>query len=309
MIVVACPGQGSQTPGFLTPWLTDETAREQLERYSDAAGVDLLEHGTESDADTIRDTALAQPLIVAASLLALRALRSAAPDAEIGGIAGHSVGEVAAAAGAGILTDDDALRFVRTRALAMADAAAATPTGMSAVLGGDQDAVVAHVEALGLEPANYNGGGQLVVAGALDALARLAEEPLRGTRVVPLQVAGAFHSRYMQPAREVLAEAASEFAVSDPELRIWTNRDGSVVDSGARYLELMVGQVASPVRWDACMASFASAGVTGLIELTPAGALTGLAKRGLKGVPTVAVKTPDDLAAAVELLTAAESES
>ncbi|MGA0566083.1 ACP S-malonyltransferase [Rathayibacter sp. KR2-224] len=303
MIVVACPGQGSQTPGFLEPWLADDASRRLVGRYSEVTGVDLVKHGTVSDAETIRDTALAQPLIVAASLLALRALRQAMPEAAIGGIAGHSVGEAAAAAGAGILSDDDALRFVRSRALLMAEAAAATPTGMSAVLGGDQDAVVEHVTELGLEPANYNGGGQIVVAGALDALARLSDEPLRGTRVVPLQVAGAFHTRYMQQARDSLAKEAGGFTANDPALTIWSNRDGSVVESGARFLELMVGQVASPVRWDLCMESFQNAGITGLIELTPGGALTGLAKRAMRGVPTVAIKTPDDLSAAVELLT------
>jgi [acyl-carrier-protein] S-malonyltransferase len=309
VIVIACPGQGSQTPGFLNPWLVDDESRTLLERYSEASEVDLVRHGTISDAETIRDTALAQPLIVAASLLALRALRAAAPEAVFGGIAGHSVGEAAAAAGAGILSEDDALRFVRARALLMAEAAAAAPTGMSAVLGGDPDAVIAHVESFGLEPANFNGGGQIVVGGALDALARLAENPLRGTRVVPLQVAGAFHSHYMQPARDGLETAAKDFTANDPTLRVWSNRDGSIVDSGAHFVELMVGQVASPVRWDLCMASFADAGITGLIELTPGGALTGLAKRGLKGVPAVAIKTPEDISAAVELLTAQTAES
>jgi [acyl-carrier-protein] S-malonyltransferase len=304
VIVVACPGQGSQTPGFLAPWLADDASRALVERYSQVTGVDLVKHGTESDAETIRDTALAQPLIVAASLLALRALREAAPDAAIGGIAGHSVGEAAAAAGAGILSDDDALRFVRSRALLMAQAAAAAPTGMSAVLGGDPDAVIEHITGFGLEPANFNGGGQIVVAGALDALARLSEEPLRGTRVVPLQVAGAFHTHYMEPARDGLAAEATGLTVNDPALPIWTNSDGSLVESGERFLDLMVRQVAAPVRWDLCMASFEAAGITGLVELTPGGALTGLAKRGLKGVPAVAIKTPDDLPAAVELLAA-----
>jgi [acyl-carrier-protein] S-malonyltransferase len=304
VIVVACPGQGSQTPGFLAPWLADDASRALVERYSQVTGVDLVKHGTESDAETIRDTALAQPLIVAASLLALRALREAAPDAVIGGIAGHSVGEAAAAAGAGILSDDDALRFVRSRALLMAQAAAAAPTGMSAVLGGDPDAVIEHITGFGLEPANFNGGGQIVVAGALDALSRLSEEPLRGTRVVSLQVAGAFHTHYMEPARDGLAAEATGLTVNDPTLPIWTNSDGSLVESGERFLDLMVRQVAAPVRWDLCMASFEAAGITGLIELTPGGALTGLAKRGLKGVPAVAIKTPDDVPAAVELLAA-----
>jgi [acyl-carrier-protein] S-malonyltransferase len=301
VIVVVCPGQGSQTPGFLEPWLADPGTRETLSSFSEAAGLDLEKHGTVSDADTIRDTAVAQPLIVAAGLIALRALRDAGMTGRIGGIAGHSVGEVTAAAAAGILSESDALQFVSERAVAMAQAAAAEPTGMSAVLGGDEDAVVAHITSFGLEPANFNGGGQIVVAGAVDALARLADEPLRGTRVVPLQVAGAFHTRYMQPAREYLAGAAGSFATNDPELRMWTNSDGSAVDSGARFIELVVGQVASPVRWDQCMASFAAAGVTGLVELAPAGALTGLARRGLKGVPAVAIKSPEDVPAAVEL--------
>jgi len=301
VIVVVCPGQGSQTPGFLEPWLTDSGARASLAEFSDAAGLDLEKHGTVSDADTIRDTAVAQPLIVAASLIAFGALVDAGAGDRIGGIAGHSVGEVAAAAGAGILSESDAMQFVSERAVAMAQAAAAEPTGMSAILGGDEDAVVAHITGFGLEPANFNGGGQIVVAGALDALARLADEPLRGTRVIPLQVAGAFHTRYMRSAREWLAGAAGSFEARDPSLRIWTNSDGSTVDSGERFIELVVGQVASPVRWDKCMASFAAAGVTGLIELAPAGALTGLARRGLKGVPTVAITSPDDIPAAVEL--------
>ena len=300
MIVVVCPGQGSQTPGFLTPWLASPENVALLSDYSQAAGLDLAAHGTTSDAETIRDTAVAQPLIVAAGLLALNALRAA--GATIDGIAGHSVGEITAAAGAGILSPDDAMQFVSERAVAMAQAAAATPTSMSAVLGGDADDVVARAESLGLQAANYNGGGQIVIAGATDALARFADEPPAGARVIPLQVAGAFHTRYMEPAREWLAGAAGAFATSDPTLPIWTNNDGSRVESGARFLELLVGQVASPVRWDLCMDSFRAAGVTGIIELAPAGALVGLARRGLKGVPSVAIKTPDDIPAAIALI-------
>ncbi|PJJ63304.1 ACP S-malonyltransferase [Compostimonas suwonensis] len=302
MIVIVCPGQGSQTPGFLEPWLADEASRSLVEQFSDAAGLDLIAHGTVSDADTIRDTAVAQPLIVAAGLLTLQRLLEGVPRETVGGIAGHSVGEITAAAGAGILSPDDAMQFVSERAVAMAQAAAATPTGMSAVLGGEPDEVVAHVGELGLQPANYNGGGQIVVAGELQPLARLADEPLPGTRVIPLQVAGAFHTTYMQPARDWLAAASADFTPSDPTLTIWTNKDGRVVDSGAEFVELLVGQVANPVRWDLCMESFAAAGVTGIIELAPAGALVGLARRGLKGVPSVAIKTPDDLSAARDLL-------
>ncbi|QHC63238.1 [acyl-carrier-protein] S-malonyltransferase [Rathayibacter sp. PhB93] len=298
MIVVVAPGQGSQTPGFLEPWLAVPSVAEQVAAHSEAVGIDLAAHGTVSDADTIRDTAVAQPLIVSAGLVSLAALLEGGRRERIAGIAGHSVGEITAAAGAGVLSEPDALVFVRERARAMAAAAAATPTAMSAVLGGDEEALLARLDELGLEPANYNGGGQIVVAGAVDALQALKDEPLRGTRVVPLQVAGAFHTRYMAPARDSLADVAASITPADPTLRLWTNNDGSVVDSGSRFLELLVGQVASPVRWDLCMAAFAEAGVTGLIELAPAGALVGLAKRGLKGLPTLAIKTPDDLDAA-----------
>ena len=302
VIVVVCPGQGSQTPGFLTPWLADAAYAEQLAELSDAAGIDLATHGTVSNADTIRDTAIAQPLIVAAGLLTLSALLADGRIARIGGIAGHSVGEITAAAAAGVLTETAAMRFVAERGRAMADAAALEPTGMSAVLGADEAALVARLDELGLEPANFNGGGQIVVAGALDALDRLRTDPPTGARVIPLQVAGAFHTRYMRPAVERLAAVAADHDVSDPGITLWTNRDGSTVASGAEFLDLLVGQVSSPVRWDRCMESFAAAGVTGIIEVAPAGALVGLAKRGLKGVPAVAVKTPDDLAAAIELI-------
>ena len=306
MIVVACPGQGSQTPGFLAPWLELPGARESLEAYSEAAQVDLVAHGTESDADTIRDTKVAQPLIVAASLLAWNALGTA--RASTGGLAGHSVGEVAALAAAGIIDDTRAMYLVGERGRAMADAANAVQTGMSAVVGGVEDDVLAAIAAADLEPANFNGGGQIVAAGALDGLAKLGEDAPRGARVIPLQVAGAFHTRFMAPARDALQAAVDHVAaagVASPERTLWTNSDGSVVRDGARALELIVHQISSPVRWDLCMASFADAGLTGLIELAPAGALTGLAKRGLRGVPTVAVKTPDDLEAAVAMLNGA----
>ncbi|WP_426182942.1 ACP S-malonyltransferase [Microbacterium sp. TWP3-1-2b2] len=304
MIVVACPGQGSQTPGFLSPWLELDGVADSLAAYSEAAEVDLILHGTKSDADTIRDTRIAQPLIVAASLIASAALAERAgraPD----GTAGHSVGELAALVGAGVVSAEQAMRLVGVRGRAMADAAAQTPTGMSAVIGGDEQAVLARVAELELSPANYNGGGQIVVAGALPALAALAEEPLKGTRVIPLQVAGAFHTSYMASAVEALRAAIAEVVPRVPQITLWTNRDGSIVTSGATALDLIVDQVSSPVRWDLCMTSFAENGITGLIELAPAGALAGLAKRGLRGTPVVAVKTPEDLDAAVELLNGA----
>lgn len=302
MIVVVCPGQGSQTPGFLEPWLAESRFRDQLQSISDAAGIDLVAHGTVSDADTIRDTAVAQPLIVAAGLLTLSALFADGRREKIGGVAGHSVGEVTAAAATGILTEADAITLVRERGLAMARAAALVKTGMSAVIGGVEADLLAKLDSLGLFPANFNGGGQIVVAGELDGLETLKEEPPAGARVIPLQVAGAFHTSYMAPAVDHLASVASGLEKKDPTLTIWTNRDGSVVDSGTAFIELLVGQVSSPVRWDLTMDAFATAGVTGVIEIAPAGALVGLVKRGLKGLPTVAVKTPDDLAAAFDLI-------
>lgn len=303
MIITVFPGQGSQTPGFLSPWLELDGARERLAQYAEDAQVDLVATGTEWDADRIRDTQVAQPLIVAASLLSSAALADAAGAAPAG-VAGHSVGEVAALVAAEVLSEVDGMRLVGIRGRAMAEAAAAEKTGMSAVIGGDRDAVLARLAELDLTPANHNGGGQIVAAGALPALAALAESPVAGTRVIPLQVAGAFHTGYMAPAVETLrAAAAADVTVSDPRRTLWTNRDGSIVADGRTALDLLVAQVASPVRWDLCMESFAAHGVTGIIELSPAGTLTGLAKRALRGIPTVAVKTPDDLAAAAALLT------
>jgi [acyl-carrier-protein] S-malonyltransferase len=302
VIVVVAPGQGSQTPGFLEPWLAEPAFKDHLTSISDAVGIDLVAHGTTSDSDTIRDTAVAQPLIVAAGLLTLSALFTEGRRAKSAGVAGHSVGEITAAAAAGILTETDAVAFVRERGQSMAAAAAITETGMSAVVGGDEDELLARLAELGLFPANFNGGGQIVVAGALDALEKLKENPIAGARVIPLQVAGAFHTQYMQPAVAHLEQFASTLVAHDPTLPIWTNKTGTLVESGTHFVELLVGQVSSPVRWDKTMDAFAAAGVTGIIELAPAGALVGLAKRGLKGVPSVAVKTPDDLPAAFDLI-------
>jgi [acyl-carrier-protein] S-malonyltransferase len=296
VIVVVAPGQGSQSPGFLAPWIEDPSAREHLERLGEAAGLDLVRLGTEADADTIRRTEIAQPLIVAAGLVALAALGRPVVAA-----AGHSVGEVTAAVAAGILDEGDGMRLIAVRGRAMAEAASVRPTGMAAVLGGDESTVVARLGELGLVPANRNGGGQIVAAGELGALDRLKAEPPAGSRVLPLQVAGAFHSEVMRPAVAELRAFADTLSPRDPSVRIWTNHDGSEVSSGRTFLDLLVGQVASPVRWDRTMESFAAAGITGLVELAPAGTLTGLAKRGLRGVPAVAVKTPADLAAAQDL--------
>jgi [acyl-carrier-protein] S-malonyltransferase len=306
VIVVVAPGQGSQTPGFLAPWLEDPAVRDRVGSWSEAIGVDLIEHGTNSDAETIKDTQLAQPLIVAAGLITADALLAEDRRALVGGVAGHSVGEFTAAAIAGVLEPTDALSLVGERGRAMAYAASLEPTGMSAVLGGDPDTVLDTIGAAGLAPANFNGGGQIVVAGPVDALAAFAENPPAKARVVPLSVAGAFHTHFMAPAVERVSPIAASTTVSDPSLPIWTNADGSLVEDGRQFVDLMVRQIASPVHWDAVMDSFVASNVSGIIELAPAGALVGLAKRGLRGTPTAAIRTPEDLPAAIELLLSAE---
>ncbi|GLX48537.1 ACP S-malonyltransferase [Streptomyces sp. MB22_4] len=303
MLVLVAPGQGAQTPGFLTPWLELPGAADRVAAWSDAIGLDLVHHGTQADADAIRDTAVAQPLLVAAGILSAAAL-GAMSEIAPGAVAGHSVGEITAAAFAGVLTDAAALKLVRTRGLAMAEAAAITETGMSALLGGDPETSVAHLEKLGLTPANINGAGQIVAAGTLEQLAALNEDKPEGVRkVVPLKVAGAFHTRHMAPAVETLAKAAADLAPADPKVTYVSNKDGAAVASGAEVLERLVGQVANPVRWDLCMETFKELGVTALIEVCPGGTLTGLAKRALPGVKTLALKTPDDLDAARALIT------
>ena len=294
MRVIVAPGQGSQKPGFLTPWLDRPGARDTLSHWSDLTEVDLISHGTVSDADTIRDTKVAQPLIVAAGILTGRALQDKLGEEPLR-YAGHSVGEFAASALAGVFSDDDAMRLVAARGRSMAEAAAKVATGMSAVLGLEYDVLAPQLEARGLVPANVNGGGQIVAAGELSALAELKENPPEGARVIPLDVAGAFHTHFMSSAVDALREVAESVTTYDPVAPLYTNRDGSVVESGSQMVELLIGQVASPVRWDLCMESFARDGVTSLVELAPAGALVGLAKRALKEVAASKLDLPEQL--------------
>lgn len=304
MIVVVCPGQGSQTPGFLSPWLELPTFKSSLLAMQEASGIDLVAHGTISDADTIRDTAVAQPLIVGAGVAALNALldgRSAA-EAGISGVAGHSVGEITAAVVSGVFDSETGIKFVNERGQAMAKAAALELTTMAAVLGGEQTDVEAKLAELELEPANYNGSGQIVAAGSAAAIAELQANPLAGTRVIPLQVAGAFHTRFMKPAVDVLNNYSKTIQINDPSLSLWSNNGGRLITSGSEFVDLMVNQVSSPVRWDLCMQAMVNAGVTAVIELAPAGTLVGLAKRAMPGVETLAVKTPENLEAALSLI-------
>ncbi|WP_422933431.1 ACP S-malonyltransferase [Sinomonas sp. P47F7] len=304
MLAIVCPGQGSQTPGFLSPWLELPSAAEHLGSLGEVVGLDLVAHGTTSTEETIKDTAVAQPLIVAAGLVAARTLFDVELSTLPVVLAGHSVGEITASALAGVLSEADAMKFVGVRAREMAKAAAVTPTGMSAVVGGDPDEVLKAIDASGASPANVNGGGQVVAAGTLEQLANLAENPPAKARVIPLKVAGAFHTQHMAPAVAALEELRPSLGVTDPAVPLLSNFDGREVVSGPAAIESLVAQVSRPVRWDQCMETMKSLGVTGLIELAPAGTLTGLAKRGLPGVKAVAVKTPADLSAALELFAA-----
>jgi [acyl-carrier-protein] S-malonyltransferase len=305
MLLIAAPGQGAQTPGFLTPWLELPGFADRLAAWSDLAGCDLIKYGTEADADEIRDTAVAQPLLVAAAIAAAQdhLVTGAHPvSRQSVAVAGHSVGELAAGVLARVISAPDAMRLVRVRAQGMAAAAAAEPTGMTAVLGGDESSVLAVLEEFELTPANVNGAGQIVAAGSLEQLAVLAENPPAGARLRPLSVAGAFHTQYMAPAEDALAQEAATITPRDPVRPLLSNRDGTVVRSGADWLERIVHQVSAPVRWDKCMQTMTELGVTAVIELPPAGTLTGLAKRALRGVQVVALKTPEDLDAARALL-------
>ncbi len=297
MLVIVAPGQGAQSPGFLTPWLEVPGVRERLEWLSAVGGVDLVTHGTVSDADTIRDTAVAQPLIVGAGLVTLLSLfpHPSGSFSQVAAGAGHSVGEITAAVGAGVLSAEQAMVFVRERGRAMAAASAVTKTGMSAVLGGDADAVVAKAQQHGLTPANMNGAGQIVVAGTMEQLAAFAADAPEGARVRPLEVAGAFHTEHMAPAVGLLGGYARAISTHDPRLRLISNADGQVVHDGREVLRRLVSQVSSPVRWDLCMQTMGDLGVTAVIEIPPAGTLTGLVKRALPGVETLALKTPDQL--------------
>jgi len=297
VLVIVCPGQGSQKPGFLTPWLEIPGVRERAEWLSAVAGLDLVAHGTTSDEATIKDTAVAQPLLVMAGLVSMLTLfeHPAEGFRKVGAGAGHSVGEITAVSAAGVISAEQAMVFVRERGKAMAAASAVRPTGMSAVIGGDPAQVAEVLASHGLTAANNNGAGQVVAAGTMEQLAALAENPPEKARVIPLSVAGAFHTEHMAPAVDILSGYAKAISTHDARVPLVSNADGSVLHSGREVLGRLVSQVSNPVRWDLCMETFAELGVTGLIEVPPAGTLTNLAKRALPGVETLALRTPDDL--------------
>jgi [acyl-carrier-protein] S-malonyltransferase len=302
VLAIVAPGQGAQTPGFLSPWLADPDFGDRLEWLSAVSGMDLRHYGTDADAETIRDTAVAQPLLVAAGLLAARELFPHPDEAFplIGVVAGHSVGEITAAAGVGVLSPEQAMVLVRERGRSMAAASATTPTSMTAVVGGKPDEVLAAIARAGLTPANNNGAGQVVAAGTKDQLAALAADPPARARLIDLSVAGAFHTVHMQPAVDRLAELSRGISTRQPRTKLLSNADGHVVEDGPEVLRRIISQVANPVRWDLCMETMADLGVTGLLELPPAGTLTGIAKRNLKGVELFSLNTPDQLPEAAE---------
>ena len=296
MLAIIAPGQGSQTPGMFNSWIQDPSLEKLLVSWSDSIGLDLLRLGTVADADEIKDTANAQPLIVAASLLGAHALGVK----KFAVTSGHSVGELAAAALSGAISESDALTIVRARGIEMAKAASASPSGMSAVLGGDRTEVLAAIAGLNLVAANDNGAGQIVAAGDLQALASLVENPPAGARVRALAVAGAFHTQFMQPAVEPMRNLAASVQTHPVSIQVISNKDGQVVTDGAEVLNRIVNQIANPVRWDLCMETLKSLGVTGVIELPPAGTLVGLLKRAASEIETFAIKSADDLNAARE---------
>ena len=304
MLLITAPGQGAQAPGFLSAWLELPGFADRLGAWSDLAGCDLIRYGTTAGADEIKDTAVAQPLLVAAAI--------ATADVLLGGLdqarqradatAGHSVGELGAGVIAGVITPEDAMRLVGVRGRAMASAAALEETGMTAVLGGTEADVLASIDKHGLTPANINAPGQIVAAGTTAELAAFAADPPPGARLRPLAVAGAFHTRHMAPAVNELREAASVIKTQDPGLALLSNRDGAVVRTGSDWMDRIINQVSAPVRWDLCMTTMTSLGVTAMIELPPAGTLTGVARRALPGVQLLAMKSPGDLDAARALI-------
>lgn len=306
MLIVAAPGQGAQKPGFLAPWLESDGVREKLAWWSAVTGLDLIHYGTEAGQEEIRDTAIAQPLLVAAGLAAANALFGHLADAPrcVGAAGGHSVGEFTAAALAGVWSPETALVLVRERGRAMAEAAHAGPTGMTAVLGGDADEVTAKLDALGLTAANNNGAGQIVAAGTEEQLAALADDPPARARLRPLSVAGAFHTAHMSPAVATLRALAPGAPTADPATRLLSDLDGQVVRRGGDFLERVVTQIERPVRWDLCTRTMTELGVTAIIEMPPAGTLSGIARRAMPDVERLRVNTPDDLDAARALVAA-----
>ncbi|MBD0859982.1 ACP S-malonyltransferase [Gordonia sp. zg691] len=301
MLSMLAPGQGSQTPGMLTPWLDLPGARDQIATWSKMTRLDLERLGTTATAEEITDTAVTQPLVVVAALLAFDEVRKNRELPADAVVAGHSVGELAAAAITGVISADEAVTLAALRGAEMARACALEPTTMAAVLGGDEAAVLARLDELELVPANRNAAGQIVAAGAVAKIDALIASPPEKARVRKLAVAGAFHTHFMAPAQEAVAAAAARITPGEPTRTLLSNSDGQPVTNGAEALTKLVGQVTKPVRWDLCSAYLREHAASALVELPPAGTLVGIAKRELKGTPALALKEPGDIAKITEL--------
>lgn len=309
VLALLAPGQGSQTPGMFAPWLELDGTRERVAGWSELTGLDLIELGTVADAEAIQDTSVTQPLVVALSLLAFEELRRRHELPADVLVAGHSVGELAAAAMGGVLSADDAVALAAVRGREMAEACYLEPTGMAAVMGGEPEQVVDWLAEFDLVAANRNGAGQIVAAGLTEQVdAMVAAKPEWVRKVIKLKVAGAFHTRYMARAQEALAERAKKVSVTDPTSTLLSNADGGPVTDGQEVLDRLVAQVTRPVRWDLCMATMSERGVRATIELPPAGTLNGLAKRELAGITAIAMKKPEDLGKVAALLTADQAD-
>jgi [acyl-carrier-protein] S-malonyltransferase len=289
--VVLVPGQGSQVPGMLAPWLDVPGAAEDLAAWSDIAGLDLRHLGTEADADTIRDTAVAQPLLTATALLSARVLPFT-PDL----VCGHSIGELGALAVAGVLTPLDAVRLATERGRLMAKAAAERRTGMVATLGGDERQARQLATLFGLQVATVNVAGQTVFGGPVDALRAFAAASPGGARVRRLQTAGAFHTSAMAPAVPGFEDLVAAVTPQDAAMRVVANADGAQLTDGRTLLARLVAQLTGPVRFDLCLDTLRAAGATRVVELAPGGTLTALAKRALPGATLTALTSPGDLA-------------
>lgn len=300
LLVIVAPGQGAQTPGMFHSWLSDESFRSLVNEASAAIGIDLEYLGTRAEAEEIRETKNAQPLLVTSALGAFTLLGSKMKPPSSTLVSGHSVGEIVSLAMSGVLSFTDAFRLVAARAHAMHEATQRTHTSMAAVLGGERDVVLSHLTSMNLVAANENGAGQIVAAGASDDIDRLLAEPPTGARVRALSVAGAFHTEYMKPAQNSVQELATSLQVSEPHFRVISNKDGAIVQSGRELIDRIVSQIAAPVRWDLCMQTMQQEGVTGLLELFPGGTLTGIAKRALSNIETFAITGPETLDNAVE---------
>ena len=294
MYALLTPGQGSQFPRMLRPWLRDPHAVDLLRSWSRTADVDLVHLGTKAGTEEIARTENAQPLLVAQALL-LRDLLPLTTTRWI--MAGHSVGELAAAAFAGALAPEDAVSLARARGMAMAQACSLAPTTMAAVIGGTPESIVSRLHEIGLTAANYNGAGQVVAAGLIENVNRLKQDPPKGTKVHQLSVAGAFHTSYMKPARAEFERAADRIRFHDVTHPLLSNLDGRLVTNGVEIRERLIAQLTVPVRWDLCLTTLGTFSPELVVAAPPGRVMTGLMTRRFPDLRTLCVQTPKDLLA------------